>query len=797
MAHILLKATRRRRPRYGWFAFLLLLSVLATLLLAVVEVDWAPGARVIVPMVLAGFFFSHWVQPRVRNRWLTWFLIAGAGLGLAIAALARLWPDTEMITQSASWGDFLSSLFPFWRQQLALFFDRLSGWLRAVSSGGRSTETLPFVLILALAGWFLAAILNWSAYHRRRPLLGLTLIGTGLALNTFYGQSGLYWVVVFVGLAVTTATYLDYLYREEIWELTGVDYSTEVRTDLLIYVGGVSIGIMALAMAIPAINVRAIAEAFQRQSAVVEAEKTLERAFSGVRVARPATPRTDEGAPDPGQLPRGFLLGYPPELSETVVMTATLGIVGDPPGTPPDPRLKRFHWRSISYEVYTGQGWERSTTEREEFFPAGAMIPPPDMAALTGDQVLILNQAVDWTFDNRRTRYTIGVPVRFSHDAAVFWRGRADMIGVQGRNNPPRRYTAMSQIGLPPEDILLAAELGDVPAEIMARYTALPDTVPDRVLDLARQVTGLTPPLPSESGGPATPTARPWTSPYEQARAIETFLHQYPYTLEVGLPPANVDMVDYFLFDLQRGYCDYFASAMVVMARAIGLPARLAVGYLPQPEDGQGVQTIRQANAHSWAEIYFAGVGWIEFEPTPPFAPPVDTTATPPASDEEAISPVATLQPIDIPEREPERGIPWYLWLGVILLATVAWRLGGKRWLAQLSAPAIPLDDIQFAYARLQDSAAGLGYPIHVGQTPLEFAAGFAGHLQAGIPLDESDRAGLIRDIDRLTQLFNARQYGRDDSLSAGIASKTIRNDLQRAFRKANWRRRLGRFRVN
>lgn len=798
MAEYILKTANRYRPHLGWLAFCLLLSTLASLLLAVTEVDWAPGSWVIIPMVLLGFLLTHWLAHQALRPAVAWLLIVTAGVALAIFFIARLWPSSAYLSQATSLTDALTGLPQFWRQQLALFVDRLAGWYRAVTSGSSSTETIPFVLGLALVGWFLAAFLNWSAYRWRQPILGLTLVGIGLALNTFYGGSGLYWVVMFVGLAITAYTYLDYCYREETWDQTGVDYSAEARTDLLVYVAGVSIAIMTLAMAIPAINVRAIAEAFQRQSAIVEAEQTLQRAFGGVSVSRPATPRTDEGAPDPTQLPRGFLLGYPPELAETAVMTATVEITGEQVNSG-DPRLEALHWRSINYEVYTGQGWERSTTEREEFFPAGSLIPPPEIDALPDEQLLTLSQAVDWTFDNRRTRYTLGQPLRFSHDVAVYWRGRADMIGVQGRNNPPRRYTASSQVALPAEEILLSARLEDVPPEIMARYTLLPETVPERVIALAQQVGGLAVPE-NESGVEGQETPTPLTAgptPYEQARAIESFLHQYPYTLDVTAPPPNVDMVDYFLFDLQRGYCDYFASAMVVMARAIGLPARLATGYLQQPADERGVQTIRQANAHSWTEIYFAGIGWVEFEPTPPFAVTEEPAATPTlvAGDIPPVS--ATIQPVAIPEREAERTIPWYFWLGILLLLAMGYRLWGRRWIDQISSPRIPLDEVQLAFAQLQDSAADLRYPIRAGQTPLEFAAGLNDYLRDTLPPTQPDRAVIFKNIEQLTTDFNARQYGQSSSATPNAETATKWRNLRRSLRRQIWRQRLEKIRIH
>jgi hypothetical protein len=78
-----------------------------------------------------------------------------------------------------------------------------------------------------------------------------------------------------------------------------------------------------------------------------------------------------------------------------------------------------------------------------------------------------------------------------------------------------------------------------------------------------------------------------------------------------------VDIVDYFLFDAQEGYCDYFSSAMVVLSRAAGLPARLVVGYASGNFDSDlGVFEVIRADAHSWAEIYFPDIGWVEFEPT-------------------------------------------------------------------------------------------------------------------------------------------------------------------------------------
>jgi hypothetical protein len=138
------------------------------------------------------------------------------------------------------------------------------------------------------------------------------------------------------------------------------------------------------------------------------------------------------------------------------------------------------------------------------------------------------------------------------------------------------------------------------PQDVLDRYLVLPREVPARVRRLAEDIT------------------RGKTNPYDKAKAIEVYLRSnYPYDLEVPAPPPDQDVADYFLFDLKRGYCDYYATSMVVLARAVGLPSRLVIGYsngIYNPLEAKYV--VREANAHSWVEVYFAGVGWVEFEPT-------------------------------------------------------------------------------------------------------------------------------------------------------------------------------------
>ena len=130
----------------------------------------------------------------------------------------------------------------------------------------------------------------------------------------------------------------------------------------------------------------------------------------------------------------------------------------------------------------------------------------------------------------------------------------------------------------------------------------LPEGIPQRVRDLAARIT-----LGSRSA-------------YDKANRIQEYLrNSYAYRLDVPAPPVGRDAVDYFLFDGREGFCSYYASAMAVMLRAQGVPARVATGFAMGEWDAiAGRYRVPASAAHSWAEVYFPSYGWIEFEATAP-----------------------------------------------------------------------------------------------------------------------------------------------------------------------------------
>jgi transglutaminase-like putative cysteine protease len=157
-------------------------------------------------------------------------------------------------------------------------------------------------------------------------------------------------------------------------------------------------------------------------------------------------------------------------------------------------------------------------------------------------------------------------------------------------------YRVVSSITIAGEASLRTAGT-EYPSWIVPRYLQLPDNLPDRVRLLAEQI------------------ARGRETPYDKAVAIQDYLRNIPYSQQIDGPAPGQDGVDYFLFEAKEGYCDYYASAMVTMLRAVGIPARYVRGFSLGEQDDATFHVLA-SDAHAWPEVFFPGYGWIEFEPT-------------------------------------------------------------------------------------------------------------------------------------------------------------------------------------
>jgi len=246
------------------------------------------------------------------------------------------------------------------------------------------------------------------------------------------------------------------------------------------------------------------------------------------------------------------------------------------------------YWRTSSYDRYTGDGWVR-TGEATSPDERPLQSPPGE------------SRRLEQTFEAQsrvRTTPAAWRPVEVS--GRVGDRVQVTSLGGLVPTEEIRlgeRYTVTSAVpDVTAED--LAAAGSDDPESIEQQFTQLPESTPDRVTTRTANIT-------SEA-----------SNRYETALTVERWLEENKeYSLDVDRPDGNV--ADAFLFEMEAGYCTYYATTMATMLRSQGIPARMTVGYTPGEPVGEEEYIIRGYNSHAWVEVYFPGHGWIPFDPTP------------------------------------------------------------------------------------------------------------------------------------------------------------------------------------
>ena len=357
----------------------------------------------------------------------------------------------------------------------------------------------------------------------------------------------------------------------------------------------------------------------------------------------------------------------------------------------------RSYWRLTSLDRFDGEIWSSDG----EFRPADDELPERVPDDLDGP---LVHQAIE--IDGLAA---IWAPAAFepvsvsSPDQDLRWDPASStlIVDADAPTSDGLTYRVVSRAPAHDPAALAAAGSRD-PAAIADRYEALPDDFPAMAADLAREVTRRSP------------------DRYAAALALQAHFRTYEYSLSVPAGHGDDALVDF----LQRrvGYCEQFAGAYAAMARSLGIPARVAVGFTPGEQDPRDPDQyiVRGRHAHAWPEVYFPDIGWVPFEPTPgrgipgaerytgvapqqddavgaeppassttPDDPTVTTTAVRPPS---STTPQQRQDPAEVETRPStpatgrDRGLPWPL-VAVIVAgagAALAWR---RRRARTVSAP--------------------------------------------------------------------------------------------------------------
>jgi transglutaminase-like putative cysteine protease len=606
---------------------------------------------------------------------------------------------------------------PYVRTDVLL--DRMYAWWSAATQNGISNDQLPFIVLTLVLTWLGAYISAWAIFRWKNPWLGLVPGGTALMWNISFipGQFS-YAFIVFVFGAVLLVMRLHVSHKEGEWERAGVAYPEFISLSVLNATFWVAVVLLSLVWVMPlAERSRTANERWQNFTAPVTEKLTpLARVFIGVNSKKPINVHNLKDAlPFQGKI----------NLSGKDAVQIDVKIT---------PEMARF-LREQSFDEYTRNGWKINVTGDVPLTP-GDQLPAAPPEAADARQDVTVNVKVEG--GNGVNLFSLGQPEQSTADAKARVGGdNADVASLEPKDglSDGDTYSTTGSVSVASVEQLQAA--GDAyPQWVTDRYLTLP-RVPDRVASKAREVTA----------GAQTP--------YDKAAAIEKYLRTFPNDYNVQAPPQGRDSVDWFLFDLQRGYFDYHASAMAVMLRTLGIPARVATGYAIDPlaqEPGTDTYKLTQKNAFAWPEVYFPGVGWVEFSPTPS-QPLINrpTSAIPGSglNGNNDPNPRGAGPELDIPSVEPQKlppvtavgddggssWLPWAIALGVIAViaaagagvAKVAWDYG----MTGLSRPA------QLWEKTVRLSALGKAGPRQH-ETPREFAI----RLRRDVP--GADAAGYL-----------------------------------------------------
>ncbi len=690
-------------------------SLLAIMLLALStslrSAAWTDSMGLLTPIVLAGFLLGVALS---YSRWSGLFPVLHS-LVVGVAVLLYWVSRAPEIPVDLNGADRIIAIGA-----------SLWSWLLLLFSNEPARSNLVFLLQLGFLLWWLGYLSAWAVFREGRVWRAIIPIGLVLLVNTYFGPPGLgLYFALFVLCALLLAV-RSFLSEKEIgWRIERVRYANDIQVDFLR--DGLLLALFVLALAVFLPN----AGSNGAMSSVLEPLRTpwrdvqqeWGRLFSTLNYQGTAV-----GEPVFGD---SLTLGGERNLGDQLIVDVNSS--------------RGRYWRAAAYDTFTGRRWLNTSTFTQAI-DGGNHVRTPQFQA---------RQEITQTFTIQaptgNVLFAAGQPVRVSLKAT------ADLLVIEQEPGvglpiaeitmlhrrdaalrPGDRYLATSSLSRATVEDLQGAGT-DYPAWVTDRFLDLPSDLAPQVGELARQVT---------AGA---------NTPYDQAVAIEQFLRGFTYNDQIPAPPPGVNAVNYFLFDVQEGYCDYYASSFAMMARTLGIPARVSAGYsqgeyLPEAD----VYRVREYNGHSWPEVFFPGYGWVEFEPTAAEMEIVRERRP------DTVEPEPTLDPLDDllddedllgPDMQTDAGGAVQpasaadqtaaadsgrlgMWIGLAALAAalgvVLWRR--RQPVTQRTIERVLLDPLFTAklYGRLLQWAQWLRLPLLSSQTPNEQAAALVAAVPEG-----------------------------------------------------------------
>jgi len=554
-------------------AIVLLFVLLQTVAARLVSTSWTPFLYLTQTCTYIGFVvgaamgYSQFQRRTVR--WLSFFYM--------LIMLPLQW--TLVIDQQVSLEEQLGSVAG------RLFFS-VSDFLarRPVE------DPFFFVAIMTIAFWVISASSGFQLTRRQNYLAAVLPAAIGLLIIQSYDNSiqGRVWILAFFAfIALLLLGRLNFLQNQKSWRERRVFLSPDNRLDLTTMMTIAAGLIIVVSWTVP-----------PSLSNLDSAVKTWNRLTRPWRNFTHNMENAVEALESPSGGRRGEFfgselalgLGFP--LSDSVMFTV------EAPDLPAEERPPRYYWRGRTYDYFVKEQWYTTGTTRENYSPAS------DISALVNIEQ---REGAHFEFNTGPTTFSLlysppqpvwvsrpGVTRTIPADTGkeiVSWSASPSLLAGE-------TYQVNAVLNNP--NIGQLREAGeDYPQWVTAKYLQLPDNFSPRIRQLAADIT-------AEA-----------ETPYDKAVAITHYLRdniEYKPTIEET--PRNKDTLEWILFEYKQGYCVYYASSEILMLRSLGIPARMAVGFAQGESSAENTFTVRRFHSHAWPEVYFSGIGWVEFEPT-------------------------------------------------------------------------------------------------------------------------------------------------------------------------------------
>jgi transglutaminase-like putative cysteine protease len=574
--------------------------------------DWLSVILVILTMEIAAARLVATLWTKELNLvLLVTFLATILGLTLGKSIYRHLW----VIVFAAIYGVIL---IPWqlgltlaadlhWNDRLINIWGRLNVVIQEIINKKPVTDSLLFLLLMAILFWVIGVYAGFVLIRDANPWKVVIPAGIAAFVINSFDQLLLVrslWLAVYLLFALFLVARLVFIKNWEKWIERHTHTPPDMGFELSRVALALSIVLVFFAWNLPIIAdvVRPVANLWQTTSKPwFSLKDRLSFMFASLE-ASATTVQNFYGATMP--------LGLGSPLSDQIVMEVQAP-TDAPDGT-------RYYWQARTYDVYNNFMWSSSLQTSHNLTPNSEDLNQPGSDIRT---------VVTFTFVPQQTIsniFMVSEPLWTSVPSKAFMNinddGTVNLSSLLSNDfiRPGEKYSVRSALDTVTVKQLLDAGT-DYPAWVTSKYLQLPINITPRTKELAKSI------------------AADLNSPYEITDAVTQYLRaNIEYDLSISQPPANQERIDWFLFDYQRGFCNYYATAEVILLRSLGIPARLAVGFaqgqresisptqLPSGASSAG-QTqlnesstfvVRQNNAHAWPEVFFPGIGWVLFEPT-------------------------------------------------------------------------------------------------------------------------------------------------------------------------------------